>query len=176
MELRNSEAKIDELTQAYKSLVKSTTAEGTAVTKTLRPWKDLFALTGSKDDEGEDTSMMDEESTVHGEDLTAKEMLDKIRELEGKIVGLEDVTTKFRQRMTIKDPVMKMHILMNLNIMIRSQHLSRFSKQRRTKRRNYHQNIPLPITNPHMKIISTQGMKMVLSIGYLQKMLKDILP
>mmetsp|Transcript_9954 Transcript_9954/g.11044 ORF Transcript_9954/g.11044 Transcript_9954/m.11044 type:complete len:104 (+) Transcript_9954:416-727(+) len=103
-------------------------------------------------------------------------MLDKIRELEGKIVGLEDVTTKFRQRMTIKDPVMKMHILMNLNIMIRSQHLSRFSKQRRTKRRNYHQNIPLPITNPHMKIISTQGMKMVLSIGYLQKMLKDILP
>ena len=50
MELRNSEAKIDELTQAYKSLAKSTIAEGTAVTKTLRPWKDLFALTGEKDE------------------------------------------------------------------------------------------------------------------------------
>lgn len=103
MELRNSEAKIDELTQAYKSLAKSTIVEGTTVTKTLRPWKDLFALTGAKD-EG-DASMMDEESTHCGENLTAKEMLDKIRNLEEKVLGLEEVTTKFRQRMAMKDPV-----------------------------------------------------------------------
>lgn len=135
MELRNAENQVDSLVKSYRTLVRSKvtssfiTQQVDAPTQSLglEEWNVLLSLVPTTNakleaapapatatEESSDVQM-NVEITISSEDkseeiiewmtLTAQQLLININELTAQIDNLEPLASKFRQRMSIKDPV-----------------------------------------------------------------------
>ena len=126
MELRNAEKQIDVLVESYQALVRSKLNPPQTVEQEppqdhllpsvgLKEWQLLLSLIPT-DDKTKTTSpeiQIATESAISsmkdsGMILTAQQLLKQINDLTDSIEQLEPLTSKFRQRMSMKDPVTNM--------------------------------------------------------------------
>lgn len=113
MELRRSEIEVDELVQLYKSLSRECNQ--------LRPWDDAnvrssteeeeaeaeakSSITVAEDDQDQKISLLVEENVMEKKASTSLDLLTLLESMQRRIQDLYPMTDKFRQRMTMKDPI-----------------------------------------------------------------------